>query len=240
MSLYQTLNAIGITARICFPTVLESFTNSVVLDECDERLAWWSRELLRQAHVDLHVRGLENLPAREDQPLVVMSNHRSYYDIPTAFCVVPGRLRMVAKKELFRVPIFGAAMLASGFVKIDRAKRESAIETLRESEKLLAGGMRIWIAPEGTRSKDGQLGEFKSGGFHMAIEANVPILPLVMKGTEKVLPHDKVAVQPGAKVYVDVLPPIDPAPFGQSGRKELMQFVRAQMAAGLARVPESV
>lgn len=236
MSVRDTLTAIGITAKICIPTVAESFTNRVSLDECDERLAWWSRELLRKAGVDLHVRGQENLPKDDKAPLVVMSNHRSYYDIPTAFCIVPGRLRMVAKKELFYVPIFGAAMLASGFVKIDRGKREKAIATLRESERLLAGGTRVWIAPEGTRSRTGQLGPFKSGGFHMAIQANVPILPIVLQGTEKVMPHDSVVVKKGAKVFGQVLPTIAPSQFtGKNATKDLMEAVRSAMLSALGQ-----
>src|SRR5690606_30789925 len=136
--------------------------------------------------------------------LVLMSNHRSYYDIPTVFRAVPGRVRMVAKKELFRVPIFGPAMLASGFVKVDRERRESAIASLRESQRLLESGTRVWIAPEGTRSRDGRLGPFKSGGFHLALSAGVPILPMALEGTEKILPHDGVRVRKGAHVTATI------------------------------------
>jgi 1-acyl-sn-glycerol-3-phosphate acyltransferase len=144
---------------------------------------------------------------------------------------------MVAKKELFRVPIFGGAMLAAGFVMIDRDKRERAIQSLRASERLLAEGTRVWIAPEGTRSKSGKLGSFKAGGFHMAIEAGVPILPLVLQGTENVMPADSLVIHKGAKVKVEILPPIDAAAFGRRGRKDLMQAVRVAIAAGLGQEP---
>lgn len=233
MTLLDSVRAIGITARICIPTVVEAMSNTVSLDECDKRLAWWSRELLRRAEVTLHVSGIENLP--EGEPLVVMSNHRSYYDIPTVFCSVPGPLRMVAKKELFRVPVFGQAMLASGFVKIDRDKRASAIESLRESEQLLARGTRVWIAPEGTRSKTGELGPFKSGGFHMAIDAKVRILPLVLEGTEDVMGADSVVVKKGAVVRVKILPPVDARKYGRERRKELMAEVREVISAALEK-----
>jgi 1-acyl-sn-glycerol-3-phosphate acyltransferase len=231
MTLLDSLRAVGTTAKICLPTVMDAMRGDVSLDECDARLAWWSRELLRDAGVELHVRGTENVPPGE--PFVVMSNHRSYYDIPTVFCAVPGRLRMVAKKELFRVPIFGRAMLAAGFVKIDRDKRERAIESLRASERLLADGTRVWIAPEGTRSPDGQLGPFKAGGFHMALEAKVRILPLALRGTENVMHADSVVVTKGAKVMVDILPPIDAPSFGRERRKALMAEVRGVIAAAL-------
>jgi 1-acyl-sn-glycerol-3-phosphate acyltransferase len=227
MTVKDTLRAVGLTARICVPTVAESVVGRVSLDRCDERLAWWAHELLREADVTLHVRGTSNVPAGE--PLVVMSNHRSYYDIPAAFCAIPGRLRMVAKKELFRVPLFGRAMLASGFIKVDRGRRDKAIESLRESRRLLEGGTRVWIAPEGTRSKDGKLGPFKAGGFFLALEAGVRILPIVVQGTENVMPPDGVIVHKGATVTVDILPPIDTAQYGIKRRKELMADVRAAM-----------
>jgi 1-acyl-sn-glycerol-3-phosphate acyltransferase len=235
MSVFDSLRAVGITGRICVPTVIDAVSGKTSLEECDARLEWWSRELLRQAKVDLRVTGVENVPPGE--ALVVMSNHRSYYDIPTVFCAVPGRLRMVAKKELFRVPLFGTAMLAAGFVKIDRDKREKAIASLRASERLLSAGTRVWIAPEGTRSKDGKLGEFKSGGFHMALEAGVKILPLAITGTERVMPADGLAVHPGAIVNVQILPTVDAPSYGPKGRKQLSKDVRAIIARALGQEP---
>ena len=235
MSVLDSLRAVGITGRICVPTVLDALKGETSLEECDARLYWWSRELLRQAKVELHVSGVDNVPPSE--ALVVMSTHRSYYDIPTVFCAVPGRLRMVAKKELFRVPLFGTAMLAAGFVKIDRDKREKAIASLRASERLLSTGTRVWIAPEGTRSKTGKLGEFKSGGFHMALEAGVKILPLAITGTETVMPPDGLSVIPGGKVNVQILPTIDAPSYGAKGRKALAKDVRAVIARALGQEP---
>ncbi len=233
MSVLDSLRAVGITGRICVPTVLDSIRGKVSLDECDERLFWWSRELIRRAEIELSVIGGELIP--EGEALVVMSNHRSYYDIPSVFCAVPGRLRMVAKKELFRVPLFGVAMQAAGFIKIDRDKREKAIASLRESSRLLSQGTRVWIAPEGTRSKTGALGPFKSGGFHLAVDAGVRILPLVLRGTENVMPPDGLTVRRGAKVSVTVLPPIDAPSYGPKGKRQLMADVRQVMAAELGQ-----
>ena len=105
MSLLRTLQAIGTTATITVPTVGDALLRRVSIERSDDRLAWWSQKLLDDAGVELEVIGRETVP--EDEPFVLMSNHRSYYDIPTVFCAVPGRIRMVAKKELFRVPLFG-------------------------------------------------------------------------------------------------------------------------------------
>lgn len=232
MGIGETLKAIGVTARISIPTVAEAVVGRASLEKSDERLEWWSKKLLDDAEVDLEVRGRENVPA--DEPLVVMSNHRSYYDIPTMFRSVPGRLRMVAKKELFYVPVFGTAMLAAGFIKIDRGKRESAVESLRESGEMLKQGTRVWIAPEGTRSRDGSLGPFKSGGFHLAIDSGVRILPVAVVGTEKIMPSTGFTVHKGARVVVRILPPIDTAPYGKARRKELTEVVHQAIARALA------
>jgi 1-acyl-sn-glycerol-3-phosphate acyltransferase len=232
MTVLDTLRATRLTAKIVVATVAEGLTKSgVSLDKVDERLSWWAKEILRDAKVTLHVRGTSNIPAGE--ALVVMSNHRSYYDIPAAYCAIPGRMRMVAKKELFRVPLFGRAMESTGFIKVDRADRQSAVESLKQSKRLLESGSRVWIAPEGTRSKDGTLGKFKSGGFHLALDAGVRILPMVVEGTEKIMAHDSFMVHQGSSVTVTILPPIDAPAYGHARRKELMRDVRAAMESVL-------
>lgn len=231
MSLLRTLNAVRYTARICVPTIAEAAVGAGSFERSDERLAWWSKRLLDDAKVELEVEGREHVP--EGEPLVVMSNHRSYYDIPAMFCAVPGRLRMVAKKELFYVPLFGRAMLASGFIRVDRGKRESAVESLKASAELLKHGTRVWIAPEGTRSRDGSLGPFKSGGFHLALDNQVRILPVAVVGTERVMPPTGFGVYEGAKVRVTVMPPIDTMSFGRDRRKDLAQAVRESIQRGL-------
>lgn len=234
MTVLDTLRATRLTARIVVATVADTFKkDGVSLDRVDERLAWWAKEILRDAKVTLHVRGTSNIPTGE--ALVVMSNHRSYYDIPAAYSSIPGRMRMVAKKELFRVPLFGRAMSKTGFVKVDRADRKAAMESLKESRKLLAEGTRVWIAPEGTRSKDGSLGKFKSGGFHLALDAGVRILPMVVEGTEKIMGPDSFMVHQGSSVTVTILPPIDAPAYGHARRKDLMRDVRAAMANALGQ-----
>lgn len=237
MGLSNTLKAVGFTARISFPTVVDALMQRTSLDECDDRLAWWSRRLLEDAEVTLTVEGVENIPAEADGAFVIMTNHRSYYDIPTVFCCVPGRVRMIAKKQLFYTPIFGRAMLAAGFIKIDREKREKAVASLKESGDLLSQGVRVWIAPEGTRSRDGKLGPFKSGGFHLAVDAGVPILPIALEGTEDILHASGLTVQKGAHVRARILKPIDAASYGAGRRKELTADVRAALARALGQEP---
>lgn len=233
MGIAETFMSVARTAAICAPTVVEAALGRGSLDKADARLAWWAKKLIEDAQVDLEVVGREKIP--DGEPFVIMANHRSYYDIPVVFCTVPGRVRMVAKKELFRVPLFGSAMLAAGFVRIDRQNRRKAFESLKESQSLLSSGTRVYIAPEGTRSKTGELGPFKSGGFHMAFEAGVRILPIAIQGTERAMPASGLVVHRGARVKSTVLDPVDPQAFGLKRKGELIEHVRNQLLHVLGR-----
>jgi len=162
-----------------------------------------------------------------------MSNHQSLYDIPALYQTLPLRLRMVAKAELFRIPIWSQAMRAAGFVELDRSVRERAIESLERAKAALAEGTSIWIAPEGTRSKSGQLGPFKLGGFHLALGAGARILPVTVSGTRLILPAKGGKVVPGAEVRVTVHEAVDPAAFGGEVNDSLVDRVRELIESGL-------
>ena len=235
MSLVQTVMAIVDTGRISVPTVVEALYRPLDLPLAERRLAWWSHKLLADAAITLTVTGREHA-GDGSEPLIVMSNHQSHYDIPVLFQSGLGALRMVTKAELFKVPIWGRAMARAGFIRVDRHDREQAVDALRgQGGSVLAAGMRVWIAPEGTRSRTGELGPFKSGGFRMALDQGVRILPVAIDGTREVLPAQGVVVQRGKHVRVTVLPAIDPAAYGVTRRKELMDAVRGAIAGALGR-----
>jgi 1-acyl-sn-glycerol-3-phosphate acyltransferase len=238
MSLAHTVTGILDTARISVPTVLDAMKGPVDPDASERRLAWWSAKLVRDARITLAIVGCDHA-GDGSEPLVVMSNHQSLYDIPVLFQSGLGRLRMVTKAELFEIPIWGKAMKASGFIRIDRSDPDQAKGALSaEGGALLARGTRIWIAPEGTRSHTGQLGPFKSGGFRLALDQRVRILPVAIEGTRDVLPAKGVTVQPGQRVKVTILPPVDPARYGLERRKELIADVRRAIAAALGQTVE--
>src|SRR5690606_10368933 len=170
------------TAKISIPTIVQALLNRTDMDACNRRLASWSARLVEQAGIQLETVGREHI--EPGQTYVVMSNHQSHYDIPVVFAATGIPLRMVAKKELFSIPIMGRAMRDSGFVELDRRHRRRAIAQLAGArERLSALGLSVWIAPEGTRSTTGTLLPFKAGGFHMAKAAQLPILPVSLKGT---------------------------------------------------------
>ncbi len=215
--------------RVCAPTLFESLTGAVRRDVCDARIAWWARRMVEIADARVEVVGAEHLAG---PPSVVMSNHQSHYDVPVLYTVLPGSVRMVAKRELFQIPVFGGALRAADFVEVDRGNRPQAIESLRRARALLASGVSVWIAPEGTRSVDGRLGSFKKGGFVLAEEAGVPILPVSVEGTIRVLPAHSTALHGGETVRVTVHPRVQRGDVAT--REDWIAAVRARIASGLA------
>lgn len=218
------------TLGISFPTVADQFAGQVTVASCDARLAQWSRALLDDVGVTVEVVGREQLEPRG--PVIVMSNHQSLYDIPVLFQTIPAPLRMVSKIEIGRVPVWGAAMRASGFIFVDRSNRAEAIKSLNTARERLAEGIAVWIAPEGTRSRDGALGPFKKGGFVLAEELGVPILPVSIDGTAAILPADTWDLVEDRPVRVTIHPRVDPR--DHSTRESLMNEVRARIASGLS------
>jgi len=233
-SLGLSLRNIYETLAVSAPTVLDAIRGRIAKSVCDERLDRWSRACLQNARIELDVEGREHLATRETY--LVMSNHQSLYDIPVLFQVIGPNIRMITKKELFRVPIFGGALQASGFISIDRSDRTAAIRSLQQASDLLASGTHVWIAPEGTRSRTGALLPFKKGAFYLAFEAGLPILPVTLQGTRQVLPAHGLLSQAGARVRVTIHARVDPKPYaarGKRGRAELMDQVRAVLESAL-------
>jgi 1-acyl-sn-glycerol-3-phosphate acyltransferase len=225
-------NAVFHTLRICVPTVIQSAIGTLRTPVCDERLDSWSMALVRYARIEIEASGLEHAPPGE--AFVVMSNHQSLYDIPVLFQALrPRRLRMVAKSELFRVPIWAGAMRAAGFVEVDRANRIAAMRSLERAREAIRGGTSIWIAPEGTRSETGELGAFKKGGFHLAAGAGARILPVAVVGTSKILPAKGTRVTDDVRVRVVVRPPVDPKDHPDPHFKSMMAAVRERIREGL-------
>jgi 1-acyl-sn-glycerol-3-phosphate acyltransferase len=231
MTLRHLLHAVVETARISAPTVLESALGRLSPEKVDRRLDVWSSRIVERARIELETVGHEHLAG--SGAMVVMSNHQSLYDIPVLYRAFRRPLRMVAKGELFRVPLWGTAMRSAGFVELDRGDRSRAIESLTRATSVLSRGMSIWIAPEGTRSVDGTLGEFKRGGFHLAEDAGVRILPVTIAGTNLVLPARGRSVTDGVAVTVTLHPPVNPGDYGPERRAELIAAVRQQIESTL-------
>jgi 1-acyl-sn-glycerol-3-phosphate acyltransferase len=232
-SLALSLRVVRETFAISWPTVVDAAMGSVTKERCDARLDAWSRAVVAKAGIVLEVEGREWRAPGERY--VVMSNHQSLYDVPVLFRVFGSDLRMVTKRELFDVPVFGEAMRAAGFIAIDRADARTSLKTFGEARKRLDQGTLVWIAPEGTRSLEGELLAFKPGAFQLAIDAQVPILPVTLDGTRHVMPPWSLRSRGGVTVRVTVHPPVYPPERGKgpASRRALMRQVRIAIESAL-------
>ena len=193
----------------------------------------WAAALLALSGVRLVVHRPVELDPRASY--VYLANHQSLFDIPALLLAVPGRIRMVAKQSLFRIPVFGWAIAAAGFVSVDRADRTAARQSFAAAERRLREGGSILLFPEGTRATDDTLLPFKRGGFLLALRTGLPIVPVGVRGTRAVQPRGRRSIQPGV-VEVRFGAPIVVADFGIRRKRELIAEVRRRLAelAGLS------
>lgn len=183
---------------------------------------------VRLIGIKIEVRGLENVQL--SRSYIFMSNHVSNLDPPVFVPVIPGRCSVLVKKEVFRVPIFGTLLKMADMVPVDRSNRDAAIESVRAAAEVLRRGLNMVIFPEGTRSLDGRLLPFKKGPFHMATEAEVPVIPVTILGTAECWPKGTWSIRPG-KATVIFHPPLEPSAFAD--RDGLMTAVRQAIASAL-------
>jgi len=183
----------------------------------------WSQSILMGSRVHVGVRGLANI--KPDKSYVYMANHQSNFDIPVLLGYLPVQFRWLAKAELFKIPVFGRAMLGAGYVEIDRFNRKSAFESIEKAAQRMKDGVSVMIFPEGTRSKDGSVQPFKKGGFVMAIKSGVPIIPVILRGTWPIMAKSSLRINPG-DVEMEIGEPIDTSGYSMETKEELMDRVR--------------
>jgi 1-acyl-sn-glycerol-3-phosphate acyltransferase len=187
------------------------------------------RLILRVIGVRVHVEGLQNIPARV---CIFAANHISAID-PMAFIpAIPRRVAILVKQELFRIPVFGAAMKAAQFVPVDRSDREAAAASLDLSIERLKQGTSFAIYPEGTRSPDGRLRPLKKGAFIMSVGAGVPIVPVSIVGAQNIMQKGSWKISDG-DVVVRFGQPVDGAEYTAETRDALRERIEALIAAGL-------
>jgi len=161
----------------------------------------WSRIMLFAGGVKVQVEGLDNINPKE--AYVFAANHQSQFDIFTLLGHLPTQFRWLAKKELFRIPLFGTAMKGAGYIPIDRSNRKQAFKSIDLAAARVRDGTSVVIFPEGTRSLDGKLQSFKKGGFHLAIKSKRPIVPVSISGAFSILPKKGFRVRPRlVKVFI--------------------------------------
>lgn len=203
-------------------------TSLQVRTKISERARWFGNRTVSLLGIDLVVTGADLVPP--GRAYVYMSNHQSQLDIPILFAALPSpTIRMLAKKELFQIPVWGAALRAAEFIEVDRSDHLRGMASIDRAAQLLREGVSIYLAPEGTRSRDGRIGPLKKGGFHLARTTGASIVPVAIRGTIDILPRGSFSMRPGMRVDVTIGAPIDPTaqPQGSRDLQELMAEVTA-------------
>ncbi len=183
----------------------------------------WSPVLLWVGGIRLVVHGRQNADPR--RPTIYVSNHQSTADIPALFVALGVNFRFVAKNELKYVPFLGWYLYLAGHVFVDRGNRRAAIASLDRAAQKIRSGTSILVFPEGTRSPDGRILPFKKGPFALALKARVPICPVTIEGSGRVMPKNTWKITPG-EVHVMIGEPIDTAAFAEDDRERLIRVVR--------------
>lgn len=189
---------------------------------------WIVRTGMRLSGVQARIVGEERLDPSTSY--VFMSNHVSNLDPPLLLPAIPRRSSVLVKRELFRIPVLGRAMRLAQLVAVDRSNREAAIASVRAAAQVLRRGLNMTVFPEGTRSPDGRLLPLKKGPFYLAQEADAPIVPVTILGTEQILPKGKFLLRRGQATIV-FHAPISPAAFPD--QKDLIAAVRDAIASAL-------
>ncbi len=165
---------------------------------------------------------------------MIISNHQSLYDIFVIYGWLGIDIKWVMKKELAKIPGIGFGSKKVGHIFLDRSNSRVALESLNEAKRKLVDGTSVVIFPEGTRSKTGQLGTFKKGAFKLALDLNLPILPITILGTKDILPTGTIDLMPG-KVTMIIHEPIEIHKHTEESLKDLLIVARDAIAAPIEK-----
>ena len=210
--------AVAVTPLICLFVLLGIREPLIAIGKAVMRVA------LRILGLELDVSGWEN--AEGPGPVIFMPNHQSFIDGPLVLMLIPRRVRVILKKEVFRLPILGLGMRQVEFVPVDRRGGRGGRASIERAARLIRQkAYSFLIFPEGTRSLDGKLQRFRRGGFYLALETEAPIVPVAIKGTFELMPKGSFFVRRG-RIRLVFLPPIPVRGYSVDNLAELVERVR--------------
>ncbi|MCF6193880.1 MAG: 1-acyl-sn-glycerol-3-phosphate acyltransferase [Kangiellaceae bacterium] len=220
----------------CTKIIIGSYLVKNYRPYIDRIIKKWGQRLMGLTGAKIIVSGNEHIENIEkNRRVIVMCNHSSVYDVAVVAMALNTSFRFVAKKELYRIHIFGTSIRKAEFISIDRQNHEQALKDLEEAKAKMLDGITLWMAPEGTRSDDGKLKKFKRGAFHIAIDTQAIIVPMVVKDVHEVQAGTVIDVYPNRTVHVEICSPIDAAEFTIDKRIELVSIVRGSMLQALGQ-----
>lgn len=226
-SIWIILASFWFMADTCGRAILKSICGKISRQWCDTELQRWSKRMLSLLNIHCTVINPHHIVPSKGRATILMCNHASLFDIPLSLQAFPNTsVRMLAKKELSRIPIMGRGMVAAEFPFIDRSNRHQAIQDLEQVKHLLESGIVMWIAPEGTRSETGALEPFKKGGFNTAIRTKAIIIPIGIRGANQILRARSRRFRLHQQAELHIGAPIDASNFSLANKEELIKVVR--------------
>jgi 1-acyl-sn-glycerol-3-phosphate acyltransferase len=183
----------------------------------------WSKDNLWLSRARVEIEGLENIDG--SRPQLLVANHSGLHDILSLAAYLPIQFRWIAKKSLFRVPFMGWHMRRSGYIAIDRENPREAAKSIAEAAMIIQNGVNAIAFPEGTRSRTGELGKFHSGAFSLALRTGVPLIPVSLDGSYRVIVPKTLQVNPGVIIRIKIDRPIDLSLYVKGEKHRLMDDV---------------
>ena len=226
--LYQYLIAFPLlwiwTMIVATITILFSHWNKALW--LNRFISFWGRTFLYAFFIPVHVSGLENI--KKGQSYIFVANHQSMFDIWTIYGWLPVTFRWLMKQELRKIPFVGTACKLLGHIYIKRGSAAAARESLAEVEQTLQDGICTVIFPEGTRSLDGEVGPFKKGAFRVALDLNLPIVPISLTGCFEVMNRKEHYVH-RHPIHMHVGKPIMPEQFDKEDPQKTIDLIREEV-----------
>lgn len=192
---------------------------------------YWGKILIYFSGIKLQIHGTDNI---KNKRYIFCSNHNSAMDIPIALSIINKPIVFLAKKQLFNIPIFGLILKSAGMIEVNRENRlQAKLSVDRAIDKIKHSNNSILIYPEGTRSSTNELKPFKKGCFIIAIESELPILPITIKGADKVLHKSTLLINSKHTVDIFFHPEIETKNYNIDNKNELLNSVKDKIASKL-------
>lgn len=192
---------------------------------------FWSRSVIRLLLLPIKVTGRENVDPK--QSYVFVANHQSFLDVFAVYGWLPNNFKWLMKKEIRRVPFVGTACAVAGHIFVDRSNPRAALQSMEKVKKELVDGISTVIFPEGTRTKTGEIGRFKQGAFKIAMDMELPVVPITLNGFYKAMPSGQPFANPYSHLSLHIGKPIDISQF--TDINDAMVHVREKVELGVIK-----
>ncbi len=201
---------------------------------------WWSKMFFWMTFSSVRVTGSENL--KPGQSYVFVANHASFFDSWIVYGYLPVIFKWMMKAELRKVPFIGQGCVAAGHIFVDRKHAKAAMQSIQQAKETLKNGVSVVIFPEGTRSSNGEVQDFKRGAFQIAFDLGLPVVPLSLTGPFEIMPRGAAMVNPFVKCKLTIGKPVDITPYilgddatpqeKRAKQQEAMDLLKEQIIAG--------